>query len=283
MTSRQDRITELTPRKGWLDIDLAGLWQYRDLLRLLVRRDFVAYYKQTILGPLWYLVQPLTSTLVFTVIFGMVAKLPTDGLPPFLFYLSGLVPWAYFSNCAVATSGTFTSNVGLFGKVYFPRLILPISVVTTNLFTFSIQFCLFLAFLVYFKFAGATVAPNWLWIIFFPALLVQIGLLGIGIGAIVSSLTTKYRDLSLLVNFGIQLWMYMTPVVYPVSQVPERWQWVYRLNPMAGVVETFRAMFLGGPGPGSAAILSSVLVTLAILFAGVVIFNRVERTFVDTI
>ncbi|MFH0786368.1 MAG: ABC transporter permease [Pseudomonadota bacterium] len=234
----------IQPRSGWFDLHLKELWRYRDLIVLFVRRNFVTVHKQTILGPLWYLIQPLFSTLVFTVIFGNIAKLPTDGLPPMLFYMSGIVTWNYFSGCLNQTSNTFVANAGIFGKVYFPRLTVPISVVTTNLLQFAIQFGLFLGFLFYFYFKGSSIHPHW-WIFFTPLLILQMACLGLGLGIIVSSLTTKYRDLTYLVAFGVQLWMYATPIVYPISLVPSRYQWLLALNPMTAIVETFRFAFLG--------------------------------------
>lgn len=272
----------IRPRAGWLDIDLAGLWRYRDLIMLFVRRDFISVYKQTILGPLWFLVQPLTSTIVFTIIFGKVARIPTDGLPPILFYMSGIVTWNYFSACLTKTSDTFVSNANIFGKVYFPRLTIPISIVITNLITFAIQFGLFSLFLGYFYFRGSTVKPNVI-ILLTPLLLLQMAALGLGFGILVSSMTTKYRDLAYAVSFGIQLWMYATPVVYPLSQIPQKWQWLYALNPMVTVIETFRLAFLGTGMVHYGPFVLSFAETLAILIAGIILFSKVEKTFMDTV
>lgn len=270
------------PRSGWFDIDFTELWRYRNLILLFVRRDFIAYYKQTILGPLWFLLQPLFSTIVFTVIFGKIANIPTDGLPSFLFYMAGIISWNYFASCLTQTSNTFVSNAGIFGKVYFPRLVSPISVVITNLLTFAIQFGLFLAFLFYFYLKGALIQPN-LWILLTPFLLIHMAALGLGVGILVSSLTTKYRDLSFAIGFVVQLWMYATPIVYPLSQIPAKWQWLFGLNPMAAVVETFRYSFLGAGTIEPWLLGISFGMTILILAIGIVLFSRIEKTFMDTV
>lgn len=274
--------TIIRPVSGWFSFNLAELWRYRDLIALFVRRDFTANYKQTILGPLWFLIQPLFSTLVFTVIFGKIAKIPTDGMPPMLFYMSGIVAWNYFSSCMASTANTFTANAGIFGKVYFPRLAVPVSVVIINLATFAIQFVFFLCFLIYFMLRGAPINPS-AWILLTPLLIVQMGILGLGIGIIVSSLTTKYRDLAFAVGFGTQLWMYATPIVYPMSQIPVKWQWLYVLNPVAAVIETFRFAFLGAGSINPSALLISLGTTLALFGIGIVLFSRIEKTFMDTV
>jgi lipopolysaccharide transport system permease protein len=272
----------IKPRRGWLDIDLRELWHYSDLILLFVKRDFVAIYKQTILGPLWFLLQPLFSTVVFTIVFGKIANIPTDGLPQPLFYMTGIVAWNYFASCLTATSNTFVTNASIFGKVYFPRLTVPVSIVITNLMTFVIQFSIFLCFLLFFYLKGAALKPN-IFILLTPYLIIQMGMLGLGFGILISSLTTKYRDLIFVVAFGVQLWMYATPVVYPMSQIPEHWQWFFALNPMAAIVETFRYAYLGA---GSVKLLYlgiSLVVTLAVLGIGIVLFSRIERTFMDTV
>jgi lipopolysaccharide transport system permease protein len=274
--------TTIRPVKGWLNFNLAELWRYRDLIALFVKRDFVATYKQTILGPLWFLIQPLFSTLVFTVIFGKIARIPTDGLPPMLFYMAGIVSWNYFSTCMTNTANTFVMNAGIFGKVYFPRLTVPVSVVIVNLATFSIQFALFLCFLVYFKLRGVPIHPS-PWILLMPLLIIQMGVLGLGVGIIVSSLTTKYRDLTFVVGFGTQLWMYATPVVYPMSQIPENWRWLYALNPMAAVVEAFRYSFLGAGAIHPSALFISLCTTVLLFGIGIILFSRIEKTFMDTV
>lgn len=272
----------LRPRSGWFDINLSELWQYRDLIKLLVMRNFVSAYKQTILGPLWFLLQPLFTTLVFTVIFGRIARISTDGLPQVLFYLSGIVCWNYFATCLTKTSDTFITNANIFGKVYFPRLAIPIANVITNLITWAIQFALFLVFMGYFFFKGSSIEPNY-FILFTPLLVIQMAALGLGFGILISSLTTKYRDLMHLVTFSIQLWMYATPVVYPLSQIPSKWHWVYAFNPMTSIIETFRYAFLGAGVVKTWYIGLSAGVTLFILTLGIILFSRVEKTFMDTI
>ena len=272
----------IEPRRGWLDLRLHELWAARDLVMLFVWRDFVSVYKQTILGPLWYLIQPLLTTLVFTVIFGRIAALPTDGLPQFLFYLSGTVVWSYFAECLNKTSQTFITNANLFGKVYFPRLAAPVSILISNLITFAIQFALFLGFVIYYMLSGAGVQPN-AWALLTPFLLLIMAGLGLGFGVIVSSLTTRYRDLRFLVTFGVQLWMYATPVIYPVSAIPERFQPLILANPLTPVVEAFRYAYLGAGTVNGPMLAYSVLVTLIVLFIGLLLFNRTEATFMDTV
>jgi lipopolysaccharide transport system permease protein len=279
---RQNWTIVIRNRSGWLDIDLKELWRYRDLILLFVRRDFVTLYKQTILGPAWFLVQPLFSTLVFTVVFGRIAKIPTDGLPQPLFYMSAIVAWNYFASCLTATSNTLIANAGIFGKVYFPRLTVPLSVVITNLLTFIIQFAVFLCLLLFFYLRGAAIKPNAL-IFFVPFLILQMGVLGLGFGVLVSSLTTKYRDFSFFVSFGVQLWMYATPIVYPLSQIPERWQWLYALNPMAAVIGAFRYAFLGAGSVRPLHLVTSLAVTVVVLIFSIMLFRRVEKKFMDTI
>ena len=272
----------IRPQRAWWDLRLGELWRYRDLIWLFVWRDFVAYYKQTILGPLWYLIQPILTTLVFTVIFGNIAKLSTDGLPPFLFYLAGNTVWTYFSACLTSTSSTFTSNAGLFGKVYFPRLAMPLSVVISQIISFGIRMLVFLGFLIYFMLSGADVNPNW-WILLLPVLLLAMAGLGLGLGIIVSSLTTKYRDLQQLVAFGVQLLMYGTPVIYPLSSIEGTWRWLILANPMTPVVEIFRFAFLGTSALSPVYLLYSIAFMFIVLLIGVLIFNRVENTFMDTV
>lgn len=282
-TPAAESIHRIRPVSGWFDLHLADLWRYRDLILLFVRRDFVAVYKQTIFGPLWYLLQPIMTTVVFTLVFGTIAKIPTDGVPPTLFYLAGLTIWSYFSGCLTRTSSTFVSNAGIFGKVYFPRLSVPVSVVISGLIGFSIQMALFLVTLVFFAARGAAISLNPLYLLVLPLLIVQIAALGLGLGIIVSSLTTKYRDLVQLVGFGVQLWMYATPIAYPLSQVPARWQWVILLNPLTPVVELFRFTFLGVGTINPGQIAQSVIFTVVTLFLGIILFSRVEKSFMDTV
>jgi len=273
----------IQPQRGLLDLRLGELWRYKDLVLLFVRRDFVSVYKQTILGPLWYLIQPLLTTITFTVIFGNIASLPTDGLPQFLFYMSGTVVWSYFASCLTKTSETFVQNANLFGKVYFPRLAVPVSILISNLITFLIQFGMFLIFVLYFVLRGTDIQVNWLWIALSPALMLMMAGLGLGFGIIISSLTTKYRDLRFLVTFGVSLLMYATPVIYPASSIPERFQWVIQANPMTSVIEAFRFAFLGAGTVDVNHLLYSFGFMLVVVFLGSIIFNRVEQTFMDTV
>ena len=272
----------ITPRKKWWDLQLRDVWHYRDLIGLFVRRDFVSRYKQTILGPLWFIIQPLLTSIVFTVIFGNIAQLPTDGLPQMLFYMSGNILWSYFSTCLTSTSTTFTANAHLFGKVYFPRLVMPVSIVISDLITFAIQFVFFLAYLLFFYLRGSAVGLT-TWAFALPILLVLMAGLGLGFGIIISSMTTKYRDLQYLVSFGVGLWMYATPVIYPVSSIPEKWRWVANVNPVTPIIETFRKGFLGAGDASWARLAYSFGFMLVVLLIGVVIFNRVEKTFIDTV
>jgi lipopolysaccharide transport system permease protein len=276
------RPTVIRPRTGWFDVHLAELWSYRDLVLLFVRRDFVSAYKQTILGPLWYLIQPVLTTIVFTIVFGKIARIPTDGVPPFLFYMAGYIAWAYFAECLTMTANTFVTNAHIFGKVYFPRLVVPLATVITNLMKFAVQLGLFLAFYAYFLLSGAPVHAT-AWIAALPILILEMALLGMGFGIVISSLTTRYRDLAFLVAFGVQLWMYATPVVYPLSQIPGKYRLFYILNPMTAVVETFRAAFLGSAGVDATFFATSWATTLLVLFAGIVLFSRIEKTFMDTV
>ena len=263
-------------------IPFAEIWHYRDLLLLMVRRDFVALYKQTILGPLWFVIQPLLTTVVFTIVFGNIAKISTDGLPQILFYMSGITCWNYFSECLTQTSNTFSTNANIFGKVYFPRIIVPLSVVVSNLLKFGIQLVLFGTFGIWFFTTGTTIhftATAFL----FPVLVLIMAMFGLGLGMIFSSLTTKYRDLRFLLQFGVQLLMYATPVIYPVSSIPEKYQWIILLNPMTAIVETFRNGFLGSGSLNLINLIYSGTCSLAILAIGTLIFNRVEKNFMDTV
>jgi lipopolysaccharide transport system permease protein len=272
----------IRPQRAWWDLRLGDLWRYRDLIRLMVWRDFIAIYKQTVLGPVWHLLQPLMTTIVFTVIFGGIAKLPTDGLPPFIFYMAGNTVWGYFSTCLLSTSNTFTSNAGIFGKVYFPRLAVPISIVISNLIAFAIRFGLLIAFLLYFLLAGSAVRLT-AWIFMLPVLILLMAGLGLGGGIIISSLTTKYRDLQHLATFGVQLFMYASPVIYPLSGVPEKWQWLLLANPLTPIIEVFRLAFLGTSSVNPMLLLYSAGCTALVLLVGILVFNHVENTFMDTV
>jgi lipopolysaccharide transport system permease protein len=249
---------------------------------LFVRRDFVSNYKQTILGPIWFFIQPLLTTITFYIIFGRVAKLDTSGLPPFVFYLAGITIWSYFSQSLTAVSTVFTTNAAVFSKVYFPRLTMPLSIVLSNLVRFGIQFGLFLAVWIYFVVTSSALHPNWL-LLLTPLLVVLMGLLSLGLGMIFSALTTKYRDLAMLLTFGIQLMMYATPVIIPLANVSPKYQWIMVANPMSAIVETFRYGFLGAGTLNWLYLGYSTLATVIILLAGIVIFNRVEKTFTDTV
>jgi lipopolysaccharide transport system permease protein len=261
---------------------LGELWQARELILLFVWRDFVSVNKQTILGPAWYVVQPILTPLAFTVVFGQIAKLPTDEMPAFLFYMAGSLVWTYFSQCLVKTSDTFVGNAGLFGKVYFPRLSVPISLLVSNLITFGIQLALFLVFLVGFRVSGADVGPNWA-VALLPLLLVIMAGLGLGGGITISALTTRYRDLRLMVSFAMQLFMYATPIVYPLSSVSGGLRLLLLANPMTSVVETFRYAFLGAGSFSLWNLSYSLVFMLVMLFLGMLLFNRVEATFMDTV
>ncbi|MDQ3190823.1 MAG: ABC transporter permease [Bacteroidota bacterium] len=272
----------IKPVSGWFNIDLKQLWKYKDLILLFVRRDFVALYKQTVLGPLWFFIQPLLTTITFTVIFGNIAKLSTDGLPPVLFYLAGITCWTYFAENLTKTSNTFTANANIFGKVYFPRLVLPISIVISNLIKFGLQFFIFIIFCLYFAYTGYTINFNSNLLIF-PLLIVMMAGLGLGMGIIISSLTTKYRDFQHLVGFGVQLLMYASPIVYPLSSVPDKYKWILLLNPMTSIIEAFKYSFLGVGFFSPNGLIYSFLFMCGALIVGIVIFSKVEKSFMDTV
>lgn len=274
--------TIIKPKTGWFDINLKELIQYKDLISMFVKRDFKTMYKQTILGPLWIIINPLLTTVMFTIVFGNIANIPTDGVPQLVFYMLGTTVWTYFSTCLTKTSTTFTGNAAIFGKVYFPRLVTPISTVISGLINFSVQFIMFLGFMIYFKMTGSSIQPS-LYILITPLLLLQLAALALGFGIIISSLTTKYRDLAVLVTFGVQLWMYATPVVYPASQIGGKLKILMMLNPVSPIVESFRYAFLGSGSIPWNYLGISVVTTLVVLFLGVVLFSRVEKTFMDTV
>ena len=277
----------IRPRTGWFDIDFKGLVRYRDLILLMVKRNFTVLYKQTILGPAWVVIQPLLTTLVFTVVFGNLAGLPTDGVPKFLFYMAGNVMWHFFSQCLVSTSETFVKNSKLFGKVYFPRLVMPFATVLSEMINFAVQFALFIVFVViYAARPDSGVQPNWQLILLTPLMLVQLGFLGLGFGIIISALTTKYRDLAMLVSFGVHLWMYGTPVTYSTSMIAEKYPQLlgaYMLNPITPIIELFRAAYLGVPRYSYGYLLQSVCVTAVVFVLGVILFSHTEKTFMDTV
>ena len=266
----EDFDVVIVSKKGWFDIDFKELWRYRDLILLFVNRNFISLYKQTILGPAWAIIQPLLTTVIFTVVFGSMAGLSADGVPSFLFYMSGTILWTYFSNCLTKTASTFTANARILGKVYFPRLVMPISTVLTNLISLAIQFAMFLCFLAYY-------------VLLLPLLVLQTALLSLGSGIIVSALTTKYRDLQMLVSFGVQLWMYGTPVAYDIRIIPAKYMRFYMLNPMTPIINVFRKALLGIGRFQPGYYLCGWVVTIFITFIGIVLFNHVEKTFMDTV
>ncbi|GAB3513138.1 ABC transporter permease [Spirosoma knui] len=283
MSDEQATYTHsITPQNNLFDLRLGEIWQYRDLLILLVRRDFVAKYKQTILGPVWFFIQPLFQTVVLAVVFSGMARLSTDGTPPILFYLSGVTAWNYFANCLRATSTTFTANAALFGKVYFPRAVMPLSVVVSNLIQFGIGLFLFLAIYAYYSLSGQALQPNTT-LLLVPVLVIIMGFMGLGLGMLVSAMTTRYRDLYYLVEFGVQLLMYATPVILPLSAVPAKYKLVMLLNPMTGVIEAFRYSFLGTGAFSSLLVLYSAGFALVVFLLGLAVFNRTEKNFMDTV
>lgn len=275
-------VTIVSAKRGLFNLNIKELWKYRDLVILFVKRDLKNVYKQTVLGPLWIVINPFLSTFVFTVIFGMIANISTDGIPQFLFYMSGNILWSFFSNCFNRASSTFLSNARIFGKVYFPRLVMPLSGIVYNSITFLVQFVMFAILVAVYALTGANVHPNLL-VLALPLFLIHIAFLGTGTGLIISSLTTKYRDLNVLVSFGLTLWMYLTPVVYPVSQIPESIRFIMLLNPVAPIVETFRYAFLGSGSFEWFYLLVSAVVTSLILISGMIVFNQVEKNFIDTV
>lgn len=272
----------IEPQSSLFELHLKDVWRYRDLLWLLVKRDFVSFYKQTILGPLWFFIQPLFTTIIFTFIFGNLAGLSTDGLPQPLFYMAGITAWNYFADCLTKTSTVFRDNAGIFGKVYFPRLIMPLSIVVSNLVRFGVQMILFFMMVAYYYFTGADFHMN-IFVLLFPVLVLMMALLGLGLGLIITALTTKYRDLAFLISFGVQLMMYATTVIYPLSAAPAKYKWLIELNPMTGIIEAFRYGFLGEGVMTMSTLGYSVIVTIVSLVLGVVIFNKTEKTFVDTV
>lgn len=282
MTDYTHHHWEITAEHALLDLKLKDTWEYRDLLWLLVRRDFVSLYKQTMLGPLWYIIQPLFTTVIYTVVFGGIAGISTEGLPGPLFYMAGITVWNYFSDCFLKTSGVFRDNAGIFGKVYFPRLIVPLSIIVSNLVRFGIQLLLFIGFMIFYVIQGAALKPN-MHLLLFPALVILIAALGLGCGMIISSLTTKYRDLSFLVGFGMQLAMYATTVIYPLAAAPEKYKWLIIANPMTGIIESFRYGFLGNGSLSWGMLGYSAIFAITALLVGMVVFTKVERNFVDTV
>ena len=282
MNEQQIWTEEIKSQNTLFSINFKEVWHYRDLLLMLVKRDYVTFYKQTILGPIWFFIQPLMTTVVYLVLFGQIAKLSTDGAPQIAFYLAGITIWNYFSEALTKTSTVFKDNASLFGKVYFPRLIMPLAIVCSGLMKFAIQFGLFIAVVLYFTFVNPKIHPN-LWVLLTPFLVLLMATFALGLGMIFSSLTTKYKDLVFLLTFGIQLFMYATPVVYPTSAMPTKFAWLLHINPLTGIFECFRYAYLGtGSFQPMDLFLSTVLIGI-LFFIGIVIYNKVEKTFMDTV
>ena len=283
-TTAEQWDSVIESRHSLFDINLKELWHYRDLLVLFVRRDFVTVYKQTILGPLWFFIQPLLTTITFTIIFGNVAQLSTDGAPKIVFYMAGITLWGYFSTCLTTVSGVFNANAGIFGKVYFPRLIMPLTIVISNLMKFGVQFLLFICFVIYFTLQNQIQPNNW--IMLTPLIIVLMALISMGIGLILSSMTTKYKDLNQLIGFGVQLLMYLSAVMYPLALIEEKlpkYGWLVHYNPLAYIIETSRYMLLNVGTLSVKGLLFTFVVTMLVFFLGLLIFNRTEKSFIDTV
>lgn len=283
--SEEEWLYEITPKNKFFSLNLKEVWRYRDLLLLFVKRDIVTVYKQTVLGPLWYLIQPLFTSITFTIIFNNVAGISTGSIPPFLFNLAGIMVWNYFTSCLTSTSDTFRANAGIFGKVYFPRLIVPISVVISNLVKFLIQFSIFVAFYIYYVSSGTVIDLNGT-VLLFPILIIVMGILGLGLGMLISSLVTKYRDFSYLIGFGVQLLMYLSAVMYPMALIKEKMPnlaWLVQYNPLAYIIETSRYMLLGIGDVSLFGVLYVVGITAFIFLFGLLIFNKTEKSFIDTV
>lgn len=282
MNHQQSWTEEIKSQNTLFSINFKEVWHYRDLLLMLVKRDYVTFYKQTILGPIWFFIQPLMTTVVYLVLFGQIAKLSTDGAPQIAFYLAGITIWNYFSEALTKTSTVFKDNANLFGKVYFPRLIMPLAIVCSGLMKFAIQFGLFITVVLYFTFINPKIHPN-LWVLITPFLVLLMATFALGLGMIFSSLTTKYKDLVFLLSFGIQLFMYATPVVYPTSAMPTKFAWLLHINPLTGIFECFRYAYLGtGSFQSMDLVISTILIGI-LFFIGIVIYNKVEKSFMDTV
>jgi lipopolysaccharide transport system permease protein len=274
--------TIIKPKNKLFDIDFKELWQYRDLFSMFVKRDIITQYKQTILGPAWFFIQPAITTIMYMIVFGGIAGIPTDGLPQPMFYLAGIVCWQYFADCLNKTSSTFTTHQAIFGKVYFPRLIVPLSTVASGLVRMGIQFLMFLAFYIYYVIVGVAVAPN-IYILLLPLLILMLAGLSLGFGIIISSLTTKYRDLTILFTFIVQLWMYVTPIIYPLSSMSAKRQWIMALNPVTSIVETFKYGTMGVGTFSWTQLGYSFGFMVVLMVIGIVVFNKVQRSFMDTV
>lgn len=283
MATNTENITVIEPKTRLLDVDFKELWRYRDLFAIFVKRNIITQYKQTILGPLWFFVQPLMTTFMYMVVFGGIAGISTDGLPQAMFYLSGILMWHYFSDCLTKTSSTFLDNQAIFGKVYFPRLVVPLATVVSNLVKMGIQLLLFVAVYIMYVIKGVNVAPN-IYILLFPLLIVMLAGLALGFGIIISSMTTKYRDLTILFSFVVQLWMYGTPVIYPLSTITdERLKLLMQLNPITSIIETFKFGVMGVGSFSWGALLYSFGFMVVIMAIGIVVFNKVQKSFMDTV
>jgi lipopolysaccharide transport system permease protein len=281
----EDWLYEITPKRKLIDLNFAEIWRYRDLLFLFIKRDIVTVYKQTILGPLWFFIQPLFTSIIFTLVFNNIASIPTGNVPSFLFNLTGITAWNYFSQCLSGTSNTFTANAGIFGKVYFPRVIMPLKTVISNLFKFGIQLLILIIFYGYFLIRGYELSPN-LNLILFPVYVLMMALLGLGAGMTISALTTKYRDLMVLVSFATTLLMYISAVPYPLSEVSEKmpdWAWLVNYNPLTQIIEGFRYMILDTGTFTVAGLLYTMAVSIVFFLLGLIIFNRTEKNFIDTV
>lgn len=278
-------LFEITPKNRFFSLNLKEVWQYRDLLLLFVKRDVITVYKQTILGPLWYLIQPLFTSVTFTIIFNNVAGIDTGTVPPFLFNLAGITVWNYFTACLNGTSDTFRANASIFGKVYFPRIITPLSVVISNLVKFGIQFFIFIGFYIFYYFQGADLSLNSL-VLFFPFLIIIMGVLGLGFGMLISAMVTKYRDFSHLIGFGIQLLMYLSAVMYPMNLIKDKlpgYGWLVEYNPLAYIIETARYMLLNVGEVSILGLSFTLTVTIVVFFIGLLVFNKTEKSFIDTV
>lgn len=281
-TQEQNWSLVIKPNQRLLDINLKEIWRYRDLVFLLVKRDFIAFYKQTILGPLWFAIQPVLTTAVYVLLFNRVAQISTDGAPPILFQLAGITCWMYFSETLLKTSDTFITNANIFGKVYFPRIVIPISITLSSMIRLGIQLMLFFAVWAYYYFTTDTIQLTWA-VALFPVLVLLMALQGLGMGIIISSLTSKYRDLKFLLTFGIQLLQFTTTVAYPLSAAPGKIKDIVGYNPFTSIIETFRFGFLGSGQFYEGYFLYSIIITIVLLFFGILIFNKIERTFMDTV
>lgn len=282
MKEKQIWTEEIKSNNSLFAINLKEVWNYRDLLLMLVKNDYVTFYKQTILGPIWFFVQPIFTTLMYVLLFGQIAKLSTDGTPQLVFYLAGVTIWNYFSESLTKTATVFKDNATLMGKVYFPRLIMPLSIIVSGLMKFAIQFLLFIVVVIYYAYFKESIHPN-IWVLATPFLILLMACFSLGLGMIFSSLTTKYKDLVFLLTFGVQLFMYATPVVYSMSTMPLKYQEIMKWNPLTGIFECFRYAFLGSGDFNSTSLIFSSVLTLIILILGVVVFNKVEKSFMDTV